>query len=117
MPRFCSRCGRAPRAEESGAGVPLEQLLSEVDPRRGILFGGLAWGSIEGLDVCPDCLTPAEERALAEGFVRLLERDAGRLATAGTEPSPHEAALAAYAMRLRAQLESTDTPPPPRVEP
>jgi hypothetical protein len=63
--------------------------------------------------VCPDCLTPAEERALAEGFVRLLERDAGRLATARAEPSPHEAALAAYAMRLRAELESPAARPPP----
>lgn len=113
MPRFCSRCGRAPRAEESGPGVPLELLLSEVDPKRGVLFGGFAWGSVEGLDVCPDCLTPAEERTLAEDFVRLLERDAGRLAAAGAGPSPHEAALAGYAMRLRAELESTDPPPPP----
>lgn len=63
--------------------------------------------------MCPDCLTPAEERELAEHFVRLLEREAERLAAAGAEPSPHEASLSAYAMRLRGELEGTDPPPPP----
>jgi len=78
-----------------------------------MLFGGVAWGRVDDLDVCPDCLTPAEERTLAEGFVRLVEREADRLAAEGAEPSPHEAALVAYALRLRSELQGTDPPPPP----
>ena len=76
------------------------------------LFEGKAWAVIDGDDVCPSCITPAEERDLAHRYIELVEREIERVRESGEDPGEHEAPLVAYALRLRARLESLPPPPP-----
>jgi hypothetical protein len=112
MPRtHCSRCGRAQQSDELSDIARLASDLSVGDAREQSAFGGPdPWASIDAANVCPQCQTPAEQRDVARRIVAAVEAEIGRTSSRDTDPTPHEAGLIAYAMRLRERL---DTPPPP----
>ena len=86
-------------------------MSDEPDAEGRVLLEGGAWTRIEGEDVCPQCLTVDEERALASSYIALVEAEIARVEAAGRDPQPHEAQLIAYALVLRKRL--AITPPPP----
>jgi hypothetical protein len=114
MALVCSRCGRrAAPDEDATLGTPLELLGDEPSADGRVLLEGRAWSRIGDRDVCPDCLTVDEERALAGSYIGLVEAEVARLAAREAEPEPHEAQLIAYAMVLRKRLAGTSCEPPP----
>ena len=118
----CARCGRVQGHEElTWQGSALASMPEHADVDGRVLLEGNAWARIADQDICPDCLTAEEEQELARSYIDLLEAEVRRSQAAGTDPTPHEAALISYALVLRSRLASTDerkpTPPPPPPPP
>lgn len=116
MAMTCARCGRSPRAEELvGPGMALDRMSDDADPEGRVLLEGKAWARVVSADVCPDCLTPEEERELARSYIQMIEAEVERLQASGGSGEPHEAALIRYALVLRSRLADANQgyPPPP----
>src|SRR6476646_6210235 len=110
----CARCGRTREDEETSFGDGFEAaLVADPAATDGRLFEGKAWAVIDGDNVCPLCITSAEERDLAYRYIELVEREIERVRESGEDPGEHEAPLVSYALLLRARLESLPPPPPP----
>ena len=110
----CSRCSR-PRLpnELEDIGQLVGHLPHSEQPDESLLGDSGPWASLDGLDVCPQCQTPQEQRGLARDVVAMIEAEITRTRDENTDPTPHEAALIAYAMFLRERLEALSSPPPP----
>ena len=92
----CSRCGRPPPEGEESADPAVTPLGAVRRP----------WASIEGADVCPDCLTAVERREAGLRIVAAVEAEVDRRRREGVPPDDVEAALVDYAMGLRDELET-----------
>lgn len=80
-----------------------------ADEQGRVLLEGGPWARLGIDDVCPQCLTASEERALASAYVQLVEAEVERAQAQGSDPQEHEGQLIAYALVLRRRL--ADSPP------
>jgi rubredoxin len=98
----CSRCGRARRPDElRDFGHPLETIAAREQPDEFPFATLQPWTSIDGLHVCPQCQTAQERRDLAATIISAVEAEITKNREEAADPLPHEAALIAFALKLR----------------
>ena len=89
------------------------------NPAGRVFLDDRTWAQLDGKDLCPRCVTPAEDRQLALSYIQLVEQEIGRVEREERDLTPHESALVAFALALRARLDHADDqqlPPPPPAD-